>query len=165
MFRWLGGRSHRSACTQVHWRKNKSVACAIATMTNINVFSCSESYSTHVLVQVAFSSQIVQISCFLNTLFKLYVFLHTLFTLFCTLFSGVGRRGVLLDSFCFHTPLAKLFGVEDPNLLRFLELKDKSFRVPDHRAWHAHGQRIARTSVIYNRVSVFDCLVGPSFVF
>ena len=29
----------------------------------------------------------------------------------------------------------------------------------------AHGQRIARTSVIYNRVSVFDCLVEPSFVF
>ncbi len=118
----------------------KSVACAIVTMTDINVFSCSELFNTCVGSSCIFSSRIVQITflvstmcshvqsysthamvkvtCFFtdcsNFMFSPHIvqivfFLHTLFTLFCTLFSGVGRRGVLHFELCSNkTPITMI---------------------------------------------------------
>ncbi len=71
-----------------------------------------QSYSAHVLVQVAFfftdcshfmfSPHIVQIAFVLHTLLTLFLFLRTLF-------SGVGRRGVLHFEFCSNkTPITMI---------------------------------------------------------
>ena len=40
MFRWLGGRSHRSACTQVHWRTKNVVAHTCSHATLDSMFPC-----------------------------------------------------------------------------------------------------------------------------